>query len=337
MIREPHALRTALVSLVLLAAGSRPAGAQDPAQAFFTAPENALSVSELGTPFEMLWGAHQVGDLVVERAFLVLPCSLEGIDVPLYLQFDLGAPSSVLYREAVDAVIARGANLQRPASGASSVVDLELTVGTTRVRADRLDVVPHGGSIDWEDGASRPFLGTLGADWLDGRVLVLDFPRNRIELAASVPERFREQTFEPFSFRGRRLFLPAVVDGTPGSLWFDTGSSAFELITDEETFAAMALEGAEEVVYPANSWGRPVKVHNVATRSSIVFGETTIAVEQVSTIEWPDPSMVAGLTQLLRGTDMRGMCGNRLFRRHVLVLDAAKERFWVGAARADEE
>ena len=326
----PHLRRTFLLPWITAALFTSSAQPQDAAQSFFTAPKNILSVSELGTPFEMIWGDHRAGDLIIKRAFLIVPVAVEGIDRGLFMQFDLGAPSSILYRGALESVIERGGVLPTPSPGQTSVTEIEFEVGTTRVSARGMQVVAHGGAIDWDDVESRPFLGTLGADWIDGRVLVLDYARNQMQLCPKVPEALAEHEFEPFSFRGRRIFLPGVVDGKPGSLWFDTGSSAFELITDEETFLTMALEGALQEVYPAKSWGQPVKVHNIAASTSIVFGLTKIPVHKVSYIEWPDPRMIESMTQVLRETDMAGMCGNLLFKNNMLVLDAQAKRFWVG-------
>ena len=302
----------------------------DPAKAFFTAPENTLAVSELGIPFEMVWGDHRVGERIIERAFLMVPVVVEGIEDELFLQFDLGAPSTVLYGPAVDSVIERGGMLPAPNPGETSVSNVRLQVGTTRVSARSLEVLGHGSSIDWEDTDARRVLGTLGADWIDGRVLVLDYPRNRLQLCPKMPAAFAERELEPFSFRGRRIFLPAEIDGQAGRLWFDTGSSAFELITDEESFRAMALDGAEEDVYPAQSWGQPIKVHDIAADSKIVLGLTEIPLTRVSFIEWPDPRMVETMTQALGGSNLGGMCGNQLFTNHTLILDADGDRFWVG-------
>ena len=102
------------IATAVLANGIHP---QDPADAFFTAPENTLTVTELGPPFEMLWGHHPLEGRLIEKAFLIVPVTVEGIEQNLFMQFDLGSPTTVLYRAALESVIERGAELSLPSPG----------------------------------------------------------------------------------------------------------------------------------------------------------------------------------------------------------------------------
>jgi hypothetical protein len=127
----------------------------------------------------------------------------------------------------------------------------------------------------------------------------------------------------PMRFRERRVLLPAVVAGKETTLLFDTGSSAFELLTDRRTWRRLARTGASEEIVPVSSWGDTLLAHRIASDTRIELGGADLPLGRVTFIEG------TGLMQnlLMRISGMGGMTGNRLFLDRILVLDLRQERY----------
>lgn len=293
---------------------------------FFTAVENRLTVATSTEPFEFEWGSHESGGHVEPHAFQFVPVTVPGVDAALWMQLDLGHQSTVLYRKQLESLAERGADVQLVVGdGGARVEDFEFRVGSTSVKASAVGVIQLGAAIDWDNPERRRIIGTLGADWVDGHVLVSDYQSQRIQLTDAVPERLAALPMQDFSFRGRRIFLPSSIDGVPGDIWFDTGSSAFQLIVDEATARKKAKPGAKEEVYDGKSWGETIHIHNIPAEGVVRFGETSIPLETVTWIEWPSQ----WLGMILQFSNMGAMSGNKLFFGRTLVLDTANQRFAV--------
>ena len=66
-----------------------------------------------------------------------------------------------------------------------------------------------------------------------------------------------------FTFDGRKISLAAKLNGEPARLWYDSGSSPFELIVEECAFLRLAAPGAKRETFTVNSWGTPVTTPNM--------------------------------------------------------------------------
>lgn len=73
----------------------------------------------------------------------------------------------------------------------------------------------------------KKIIGTIGADFLDQKACEIDFPSFEIRLHASWPANLSLDSFTPFKFKGRRIMLPATMDGVEMELFYDSGCSAF--------------------------------------------------------------------------------------------------------------
>jgi hypothetical protein len=127
----------------------------------------------------------------------------------------------------------------------------------------------------------------------------------------------------PMRFRERRVLLPAVVAGRETTLLFDTGSSAFELLTSRRIWRRLARSDAAEEIIPVSSWDDTLVAHRVASDARVELGGADLPLQRVTWIEG------TGLMQnlLMRISGMGGMTGNRLFIDRILLLDLREERF----------
>lgn len=298
-----------------------------PAQA--QTPELILGDAGREAPF--VWQEALFGDRIEPHAALLLPVSLTGSPKTLYMQFDLGAPSTVLMKDKLDSLVARLPGLTVGADG--RVDSFTFTMGEVRAEAREVRVHDAGSSdpVRWDDPAHVDVIGTVGADLLRGRVLIIDYPGQRILVAASVPEDVASTALmQEFVFTPRGVVLTGMaIDGEDRNIMLDTGSSAFALLVSQEEWLAKADKGAGARSFPVNSWGRTLTAHIAPTRSVAAFGDTVVPLGEVAYIEGVSEAQ----TNAMRASGMGGMTGNKLFVDYRLVLDAVNSTYAVMAPK----
>lgn len=255
----------------------------------------------------LVWRGDSLGDVWNPHASLLLPVTPEGSTRTLYMQFDLGAPHSFFYKDQFTRAYP-GQPVGDTLSG------LRLRIGMMDKVFGSIPLRPVAGSAD--------VVGTLGADILEGRVAVFDYPRSTLVLSDTTPASYPAPT-HPCFIGGGRIFLPSVIGGKQTLLYFDTGSSAFELLTDSATWGQMADPGATPVTYPVNSWGKTLQAHTVRTSDSVTIAGLQLPLRRVTYIEGADTTQAAQMRRMGIG----GMTGNVLFLHVALVLDMRRRLF----------
>lgn len=298
-----------------------------PVPALAQTPELVIEGQGGATPFR--WEEARFGERIEPHAALLLPVRIEGAPKTLYMQFDLGAPSTVLMKSKLESLAARLPELAVGADG--RVGRFAFTMGEVRAEARSVRVHDDGAGegIAWDDPERIDIIGTVGADLLRGRVLVIDYPGHQMRVAAAVPEGLATAAqMRPFVFTPRGVVLTGVViDDEAKNLMLDTGSSAFALLISQEEWAAKSDGGAGATSFPVNSWGRTLTAHVAPTQSVARFGDVTVPVGEVAYIEGVD----AAQANAMRASGMGGMTGNKLFVDRVLVLDAVHSAYAVVA------
>ena len=291
----------------------------------FQPPANQLVLGSSVTITPFVWLKDSTENGLDEYSAMLLPVTLEGIPGTYYMQFDLGAPYSLLYGKAISSLNEKYNKIMIHQNGeAFSLERFNFKVGNTAVFAKSIKVKDYGSAIDWNDSSRARIIGTIGADFIEDKVLTIDYKHEIISVAPEIPHELANAAqFVDFRFESRRVLLPSKIDGQEQTLLFDTGASAFELLTDEDTWKALSKEGSKEETYEANSWGKKLIVHNIESNSRIEFGNVELPLSMVTYIEG------TGFMQnmLMRFSGMGGMIGNKLFIGKVLVLDTKNQKY----------
>ena len=124
-------------------------------------------------------------------------------------------------------------------------------------------------------------IGTIGADLLEKRAVVLDMKRD----ACSFVENVTGAGFVPFEFKKRKVMLPATLGGTRLKLLYDSGTSGYQLITTEENWKQLRTANASVKVEKGNSWGRALKVVSAPTEQQIRISDTALKLSEVTYVE----------------------------------------------------
>ncbi|WP_048825917.1 hypothetical protein [Hymenobacter sp. DG25B] len=293
----------------------------------FAAPANQLTVTGLPAATSFVWLADTMSKRAMPHAAVLVPVRLANCPRTCYLQFDTGAPYSVLYEKPLAALQAR-----YPATRTSfrlapdTVRNFGFTIGEGKVQARKLKVLPMG-MVTMPADTTAPFIiGTLGTDVLDGRALILDYGQRRFNLVANVPNNLIAQTdFVPMAFTDRRILLTVGMQGESQQLMFDSGTSAFSLLTSRDNWEKLAMPGAPAHTVNVNSFGRTLTAHTVPTAAALQMGQSEVPLQKVTHIE--GTSMTQQL--MMRFSGMGGMLGNEPFSTRTIILDSKGARFGV--------
>jgi hypothetical protein len=290
----------------------------------FEPAPNQLLVTGLPTTFNFAWHASGTTP-VTPHAGLLVPVTLPGCPRTCYMQFDTGAPTTLLYTNSLEALRKEyPATAQRLLPQADTVRDFTFTLGQATVQARWLRALQYGTTELPADSAEHFIIGTLGADVLDGRVLVLDYAHQRFSLNTQLPDSLaRRAAFVPLDYASRRVILTAQVQGKDEKLLFDSGSSTFALITSHAIWQQMAQPQAPIQTAGSNSMGRKITTYTTATTEAIQLNQATVPLGAVTYVEGTSLMQNA----LMRFSGMGGMLGNKAFEQHTIVLDVPGKRF----------
>lgn len=258
------------------------------------------------------------------HAAMLVPVKLAGCSKQLFMQFDLGAQKTIFYRPVWNAIQEKYPSVYRVADTSKILPEVTLQFQKTTIKLKATDLIDAGNkSIDWSDN-TRIIIGTMGSDWLQDRTVMINYPGKEIVLNYTVPAR-DTSLMTGFTYAQKSILLPVSIRGKKTILFFDTGSSAFSLLTSKETALSMADKDATALRYPVQSWGRTMYANSLPCSDSIEVNKLKIALKKVTYMEGASESQVDRMLQLGIG----GMTGNKLFLKHRLILDTRARKFMV--------
>lgn len=176
-----------------------------------------------------------------------------------------------------------------------------------------------------------PRFGSLGLDVMVGHLVVIDFPGQRFAIIehGAAPGWLLEQTsWAEAELRDAKFFLHVDLGGERvDDLFFDTGSSALDIVVDFEDWVRLTgCSGPEEAssTRTGKRWGSDVGIIGASARGPLAVGMVKIdrptvyyLAEQPSLFgDWPFPA--------------RGLIGSAPFWDCVVVMDLGiRQRFGV--------
>jgi hypothetical protein len=266
------------------------------------------------------WFVADIGSERLERGALLVPVRLDGLTGEHHFQLDLGAGHTMLHERSV-----READPSFPLrSGAMTIsgtlAGLEGAIVRVEVLADFAATAVQGIPI--------PVIGTLGLDFFEHRILILDYPGRRFAVLpenAALPENLETRaTFLPALHRNGKLYVPVEVDGEAQTgIFFDTGASPFSLVTSPEEWRRLTgLRGdeASNARRTVSSWNTDITLVGSRMLGNVRLGPGM----------WPRPVIWFTADPRLRfdaWPATTGLLGNELLaERFVVVVDVPRGR-----------
>lgn len=287
-------------------------------------PSSQLTLPEEHFSVPFIWQGDSINGQWENYAAMLIPVKLEGCPKQFYMQFDLGAPYSLFYRNKLEAINNRyPLRMQLPDSGLIKK-EFGFTLGKTGILAREMPLKQLGThQINWNKNTIE-IIGTLGADLIGNKTVLIDYPGRKIAIGDTIPGK-PDLRLTDFIYANRSIILPALIKGKKTLLFFDSGSSAFELLTNKETAAMLAQPGTMPVTYPVTSWGKVLTAISYPSSDSIEIAAVKMPLNRVTYIEGASDAQVSRMMKMGIG----GLTGNKLFLHSILVLDIRNKRFGI--------
>lgn len=280
----------------------------------FTPAENYLTVSNHGENIPLKW----VADGNNPHAALLLPVKIQGIKGEFFMQLDFGSPTTLFYKNSLESIDNELKNLIQFHKD-STHINLNFSIKDLTISSENFGLIKYGKKIDFDNPKAENIIGTIGTDLLEKRIIVLDFRNNLCAFVTSIDEK----GFAKFQFKKRRILIPAKLENEDLKLLYDSGTSGYQLITDEKTWNEIKIPNAKIKTEKGNSWGNELKVVSAPTHKELEIGNTSLPLSEVTHIS--GTSKMQNL--LIKSSGMNGMIGNKIFLNRKIIIDCKNEKF----------
>ncbi|WP_316819228.1 hypothetical protein, partial [Pedobacter nyackensis] len=242
-----------------------------------------------------------------------------------YMQFDLGAPYSLLYKNKIEAIRRKYPKSIPPSEVDGKLQNFPFKAGRTAILAKEIIVKQFDSTaVDWKDKNNIEIIGTIGADLIDDKVAIIDYPHGKLTISKRIPEKIIAHiSLTKFIYSNRSVLFPAKVMGKQTILYFDTGASMFELLTNKETCNQLAKPNAELIQYTVKSWDKFMTANTLASNGTVELANTTIPLRFTTFMEGISDTQIEHMSKM----GISGMVGNKLFLNHILVIDTKNQKF----------
>jgi len=279
-------------------------------------------------PINFVWSQNIYGEHKEQHDAILLPLKIKDIPHHFYFQFDTGSPYTIIYENPLQSLKELGvdiSNIKKEDQLCLQKLDFEL--GKNKMKFSTIPILEnYGSSFEKSDTITKIKLGTLGADFMANKITMIDFKSQIIQIFDERPEWMDTlPKFQKFDFEGRRFMLPAEIKGKKIDLFYDSGSSAFGLITSKNRYKKFTNKNQKEIKHDANRFGESLSINHKATDAMIKTGGMDLALKRVSYVD-----MYANFQRFLTPfTRIGGWLGNKTFTESILILDTKKVEFIV--------
>jgi hypothetical protein len=288
------------------------------------ASQLVLPADELNIKF--VWKGDTLNTQWEPHAALLIPVKLPGCPKVFYMQFDTGARLSLLYTEKVSNIRAKYPNSVGRDS-ASIVLNQQFSLAGKNILAKEIVLKKRSGKdINWRNKKGIEVIGTLGMDLIENKVLVMNYPNKKLTITDAVPANLKTQLkLTKFMLMSNSILLPVSIQQKQVMLYFDSGSSAYELLTNKATCLALSRPNAKPVTQQVRSMDNTLTAVIYPTPDSMTIASQKLPIRRATYMEGVSNSQVEQMMKL----GMGGMTGNQLFINSILVIDTRNKQFGI--------
>jgi hypothetical protein len=273
----------------------------------FTPEKNYLTVENESGSIPFTW-------LGTEKNVLLFPIHFERDTTTYYLQFDTGSPYTIFYSNSIKKIVQISVN--------DELAKTSFYIGKTKITSDKFKIYNLGND---NNNDSIKIIGTIGADILENRKTIINFKENYIALNLSkVPTQFQTKLFD-FKFKKRKIIVRGLLKGKEEQFLFDSGTSAYELLTDKEVWESLKLPNSKIKIEKSQSWNKVLTAYTENCNQKIQFSNHEIPLNNVTYVEGFSQAQYS----MMKFSGMTGMLGNKIFLNYNLYIDCTQNKMGI--------
>lgn len=288
-----------------------------------------LKLTHNSDPIKFKWvNSNHNGQIEYQTAMLV-PVQIDSLEHNLNMQFDTGAQDSFLYEKDLISLKKLGYEFKEVVKdGFRFVENINLKLGGASVTLSMIKIYPNYGNTFTKESKKNVniVMGTIGSDVLVDRIAMIDFKNKKLQFFENRPEWMQNNSgFSAFDFPGRRIMLPVKIDNKTYEFLYDSGCSAFGLITTKQRFEKYTEESSPLIKYDAKSWDDSIDINTKVSNQPIEIGGSELTLNRVSFV-----NMYSFLQPLVMPfTRIGGWMGNQTINQSKLILDTKAKEFLI--------
>jgi len=315
------------IGLIIIALGY--IGTRKFNRALFKERSNYLAYTAESKSIQFDWADDSIGNYYEPQAAVIIRLKFQCLSSHrFYMQFDTGSPDTYIYEKDLKSLQRIGLDIKViEKEEAKYVESLDFDLGGNRVKATMIKILQnYGNTFDKADTLKNIKIGTIGSDFIANRITSIDFKSQEIRTYQDRPEWTRTlEGFKPFDFTGRRIMLPVILNNKSYEFLYDSGCSAFGLITTKNRFKKYTDKNTAVIAYGANSWGSSIPIASKPSNQAFTMGNAILSLKRVSYVD-----MYTVVQPLVTPfTRIGGWLGNQPLNDYTLILDTKNEEFTI--------
>lgn len=269
-----------------------------------------------------IWSSAVIAGKECPKAVMLVPIEISGASGTFYAQLDTGADVTIFY-----------GNILR-----------KFGIDVDSINGDMPSFRWYGNSESWErplflnwtmdgdidtlsDDPGERLVGTVGLDKVVGKILILDFPRERYAVLKDTADLADISTppidYVPAEISYNKFYVSVDMgEDTIQAVRYDCGSSSAALVLPLDLWQwATGLNGDEPAVIKdsISAWGKYIEMWAAPSQYDMIIGNFRMKTPTVTFVDWPDPTLQTA--KLLGNAPFADSC--------LVVVDCIRSRFGV--------
>ena len=293
---------------------------------------SSVAIGQENSCFDFTWEGDSISGRYHPKLSINVAVSVDDLPHQFTMQLDLGAVRTNLYGNSFQPYMEEYPSLKEKIDSSKTFfiqnqknpmfVDMSLSMGDQKF--DHIDIGLFKGfgaliSADSVKTKSVKHIGTIAPDIFQNKILVIDYPNNRICLADKLPKEFKDLNFQDLVLEGGRVMIPFEINDRKEMLMFDTGSSMFSLLTTKNN-SVLVTDGKVVDSLSVNSWGTEIPVYGSNLTADVKLGGKSLPPALVYYLD--NPQFDAGFKQI----GIWGITGNAYFLNSTVIIDYRSQK-----------
>lgn len=266
----------------------------------FSPEENYLTVKNESGKVGIKW-------LGENKNVMLLPVHFQNDPTTYFMQFDTGSPNTLFYENSL-AIFKN-----------KKEIKTQFTIGNTEVSSDRFKIISVSQNNDKDP---IQIIGTIGSDLLDQNKTIINFKEDHVVFNLSKEPENVGNTKLDLKFKKRKIIIFGILDGKEEQFLYDSGTSAYELLTNKENWEKLKSANSKPVVEKARSWGRILTSYTSRSNHIIKFRKKELLLSEVTYVEGFSKTQY----MLMKFSGMTGMLGNKIFLNSSIYIDCKDDK-----------
>jgi hypothetical protein len=274
----------------------------------FTPEDNYLTVKNESGRVPITW-------LGTDKNVLLIPVKFPDDSSKYYMQFDTGSPYTLFYSNSIKNI--KGISVKNNRAKTS------FQIGNTQISSDKFKLF-NNDKLD-EENDSIKIIGTIGADILEDRKTAINLKGSQVAFNLSEKSIKFKNNFADFKFKKRKIIITAFLNGNEEKFIYDSGTSAYELLTNKEIWKQLKSPNSKVVVEKAKSWENTLTSYTANCKNKLLLNSKEIPLNEVTYVEGFSEKQYL----MMKFSGMTGMLGNKIFLKNCIYIDCIDNKIGI--------